>query len=490
MNARVTVSISRSTGFASLWDLVLLCAFLMGAFTTIWIPERWEPKCVFAASLIAIALSCWSPPMLIRRRQHAEPIRQWLTMTALTLVAIVLMYVGCRWLGAFHGLKILELSDKSWTHWLIVKLPTVVGQQIMLQLLLAPILLRLFRRTRVAVVVGASIFGLLHLPNPVLVALTFIAGLFWISAYFHNKQLAPIIVSHFVLAILAAGFCGEYIFNMRVGPSCLAMFPQPVSTAGDVRYEFPECVIGCAERLTQQGDELIIEGWALDPIHNSAPTELFSIADGQLKKIQRVEFQRVNASNWERASRSGFVRKTCYSFVARMPVSRTQSSSAVRLMGANANGHLGRIGQMGEIVSIDDMLTNRPIVVFPVDVDGRVNQVVRHPDGLHLRGWAADLRGKTLPRQICLKYDGQMRTIDLESRRHARPDIAKVLDESEFELSGFDIDLGPISIFYLKNMQCFAVDDQQRLHPIQLTEHAENSVAKLMDGLNGNTIWR
>jgi hypothetical protein len=86
--------------------------------------------------------------------------------------------------------------------------------------------------------------------------------------------------------------------------------------------------------------------------------------------------------------------------------------------------------------------------------------------------------------------DDQFRTIDLRHHRHSRPDIANKLAEPVFEQAGFDIDLGPISVFYLNNLQCFAVDQKQQLHPIQLTEHAETSVARLTNGIHDNTIRR
>ena len=414
----------------------------------------------------------------------------WVRLSVLTIVAAAVMYIVCRSAGAFQSQQILGLADKSWQHWLIVKLPTVVGQQIMLQILLVPVLLRLFSRTRIAVVAGAAIFALLHLPNPLLVLFTFVAGTIWISAYFRSRQLAPIILSHLVLAVLAAGLCGEYIFGMRVGPTCMSLFPRRIVAGGTIRYEFPGCVVGRAERLVQHGDQLIMEGWALDPIHRASPTAMWLKIGGQLHEIESVEYQRVPAVEWANAERSGFVQDYCYSYVARIPASWVQANQEVQLFAANANGYLGRIEQMGAITSVKNCLAGQPIVLFPVEVDGRINQFVQRADGVHLTGWVADLRDRSLLDKLCLEYDGQIRTFDLGSVRRNRPDIAKALDAPILEQSGFDVGLEPASIFQLKNLRCFAIDRQKRLHRIPLTEHAETDVAKLTDSVDDNQIWR
>ena len=489
MQAQTNSPYSVSTELKFHSDLLALFAFLVGAFATIWHSETWEAKILFALSLAALTFNAWLSRGKTVKPEHRSAANEWARMALLTLFAGVAIVVVCRFLGLFHGHKILGMLDKTWGHWLSVKLPTVVGQQIMLQLLLVPVLLRLFKNTKAAVFCGAVIFALLHLPNPLLVGLTFVAGLVWTACYCQGRQLIPIVASHFILAVLVAGCCGEFVFNMRIGPDCLSLFPKKIMTEDEeLLWEFPGCVIGCAEKLIQQGDDLIVEGWALDSIHNQSPQALFMMIDDRIAKITDVEFERVASEQFPAAVRSGFVGSDCYSFVARIPRAEILSPDGISLYAANSSGRLARIGQMGEIIPMQTVATDRPIVLFPVEVDGRVNHVLYRDGNLRLKGWTADIRNHELPNQICFEFRGRLKTIELDSHRAQRRDIAIQLDEPVFENSGFDLPLGQVSIFDVEKLRCYAIDKEQQLHPIQLTEQAQTRVARIMDSGNGRII--
>ena len=488
MDSHVQESKLRSARVSTL-DVLTLCAFLIGAFSTIWLPNRIEPQILFGATLIMMAWSAWAnqaKPKLTDQNWQTP----WIQMTALTLLAGGVLYLVCRTTGAFHGHKLFEIFDKPGGHWLTIKLPTVLGQQIMLQLLLMPVLFRLFEKTRTVVFVGALIFASLHLPNPVLVLLTFVAGSVWIFVYSQSRQLTPIVASHFVLAIMAAGLCGEYVLNMRVGPSCLAMFPTHVRTSADPKLEFPNCIVGSVERLVQRGDQLIMVGWVRDPIHGTAPTALYSAGGQKLKEITQIAFERAPASDWQNAVTAGFVGETCYSFVARLPASRANSIEGIRLMAANANGHLGRVGQMGEIKSLPDAPKDQSILLFPVEVDGRINKVIQRTGEIHFRGWAADLHHVALINSLKLDLAGQLLTIDLQSIRHQRADLVAALNEPAFNQCGFDIHIDPRAGLDLKKIRCFAVDQNDLLHPVHFTDHAQANLAAIIDLTNEQSVWR
>ncbi len=67
-------------------------------------------------------------------------------------------------------------------------------------------------------VLAAAIFGLIHLPSPTLVAITMLAGVVWIAFYRGSGRLAPLVVSHMILATLAHGALPERLtYDMRVG---------------------------------------------------------------------------------------------------------------------------------------------------------------------------------------------------------------------------------------------------------------------------------
>ncbi len=475
--------------FESVLNVAILCTFLLGAFTTIWLPNHSLPKLIFGASLLALAIHNGKSP---RRVQQSTPTARfaWQQMALLTLLACAVMFLICWLTGAFRVKGLDGIWDKSISHWLTVKFPTVLGQQLMLQLLLLPALLRLFHNKWIAIGIGASIFALLHLPNPLLCLFTLIAGAVWMSSYIQRPHLAPIVVSHFLLAIMTAGLCGEYTFGMRVGPACLAMLPNQLMVDDDRKYEFPGCVVGCVERLLQQDQDLIVEGWVADSIHRQRPESMFLMVDGTLEPIQHVEFQVAESSNWENAIQSGYVGKECFSFTAKVDSRRITAGSQVKLFAANANGYLSQLGQMGDIQPVEPIPGNQRIVLFPVEVDGRVNQVIRHPTRMQLKGWAANLQNRSLPDQICLEYGGKLHSIRLNGCRHQRQDIVQSLNDPKFSQSGFDIDLGPVNIYHFEKMRFFVMDQEQQLHPIEMTQQAQLRVAQMVNGNDTNRVWR
>lgn len=92
-------------------------------------------------------------------------------------------------------------------------------QQVLLQVLLVPRLTVLLPGAGAAVSwTAAVVFGLLHLPNPVLVVLTTIAGGFWCEWFARYRNLPAVWLSHLVLAAVTL-YClnGPALFNLRVG---------------------------------------------------------------------------------------------------------------------------------------------------------------------------------------------------------------------------------------------------------------------------------
>jgi membrane protease YdiL (CAAX protease family) len=53
-----------------------------------------------------------------------------------------------------------------------------------------------------AVVGAAAVFGLLHLPNPFLVAMTFLGGCMWCWSYSHRPNLIPLALSHSLTSLM------------------------------------------------------------------------------------------------------------------------------------------------------------------------------------------------------------------------------------------------------------------------------------------------
>ena len=69
-----------------------------------------------------------------------------------------------------------------------------------------------------SILLTAAVFSALHLPNPVLVAATFIAGLVWAAVYQRAPNLPALALSHGLLsAVLANSFPLWLLPNMKVG---------------------------------------------------------------------------------------------------------------------------------------------------------------------------------------------------------------------------------------------------------------------------------
>ncbi len=486
------------------WDVLLLACFLVGAFSAIWFPERGEPRCFFGFVLFVMSISAWRQRSRVTNGEETAPggvgrfpIEQtsarfaWISLGGFTLLATLLLWIICQCTGAFRGEEFVHIFDRSADSWLQTKLPTIVGQQIMLQLLLLPVLLRVCGRVAVAVFAAALIFSLLHFPNPILILLTFVAGVVWVGSYYHSRRLTPVVVSHCVLAMIAAGLCGEYILNMRVGPKCVQLFPRRVTSETGTMYEFPGCTVGIGERLIQKEDRLIIEGWTYDSVHHCSPIDLHLSVDDKFIEIENVEFVRSSASRWKLALQSGFVDQVCYTFTASIsldriwPVVDSHSDAGddgplpeIQLFAANVNGNLTRIPCRGDILPIRHLQTGQAVVLFPVEIDGRINVLEPQPDALQFKGWTADLQTHEIPKRMYVEVDGNAREIDIQPHRSPRPDVARALKDPNLDQCGFEFPISEVEVTQASTIRCFVIDDQQQLHPIPFTEHAKLHVAK------------
>jgi membrane protease YdiL (CAAX protease family) len=100
---------------------------------------------------------------------------------------------------------------------ILLLLPWAGGQQFVLQ----TVVLREARNVLPrgwAIAVAAAIFGAVHLPNPFLVSVTFVAGLLWCWVYARHPNLLPLAISHAVgtEAVLHA-FDADITGRLRIG---------------------------------------------------------------------------------------------------------------------------------------------------------------------------------------------------------------------------------------------------------------------------------
>ena len=69
-----------------------------------------------------------------------------------------------------------------------------------------------------SVLLVGLIFGLLHLPNPMLTALTVVGGIVWAAIYQRRPNLYALALSHAILSLtLALCLTQDLVYNLRVG---------------------------------------------------------------------------------------------------------------------------------------------------------------------------------------------------------------------------------------------------------------------------------
>ena len=227
---------------------------------TILIPRRleasWSRALVELAVVVGLleaelwSLRGWAPPWLnvlafggliatiafsVRRRQiNASGIPEptasaraaWIETGLATLALSAILLVAACLVGkgneTFEFLFLQKSPDKLLV-WVAGKFLAALGQQLALQWFLGPVCQEITRNRSIGTALAATIFGLVHLPSPSLVAITLLAALVWVGLYQRSGRIAPLIVSHMILATLAHGALPERLtYDMRVGLTAIA----------------------------------------------------------------------------------------------------------------------------------------------------------------------------------------------------------------------------------------------------------------------------
>ncbi len=179
-----------------------------------------------------------APPDGRRKKgQHKMPPgRAWLEAAAVTLV---LGLTVLAWAAAVSGpldeldLSLLAAPASVLGLWLLRHLALAAVQQLALQLFLWPVAKEALASGLLATVATAVLFGLGHLPSAPLAIATTIAAALWLGLYRRSQRLAPLIISHLLLAAVASTLPARLFLKMKVGTPALEIAAEQRSLASE-----------------------------------------------------------------------------------------------------------------------------------------------------------------------------------------------------------------------------------------------------------------
>ncbi|HEV2577278.1 MAG TPA: CPBP family glutamic-type intramembrane protease [Acidobacteriaceae bacterium] len=136
----------------------------------------------------------------------------WVAIAALVLAAVLILVAAhLHTLHAPHTVSGLIARYWGYALWAFV-------QQILLQDVFLRRLLILTPSPRLAAFLAALIFAIAHLPNPILVPITFLWGFISCLLFLHYRNIIPLAIAHAAFGItLAITIPSPLIRNMRVG---------------------------------------------------------------------------------------------------------------------------------------------------------------------------------------------------------------------------------------------------------------------------------
>jgi len=148
-----------------------------------------------------------------------------IVVTIATIIQVVLIIICA------HMAGVLE-ADLTWASfgkppsrlpsWVVGKVIAVIAQQVGLQLILFPLCFVISKKKWAAAFIGSGLFGFLHMPNPLLMVSTFIAGPVWFWLFLYGGRLIPIVLSHIILASFLRFATPSHIhLSLRVGAQAL-----------------------------------------------------------------------------------------------------------------------------------------------------------------------------------------------------------------------------------------------------------------------------
>ena len=195
-------------------DLLELATGYALILIVIWTPRPWQRLSYLAATIFLAGVLWLSRPGLnASGLRPANFVRSLWLIGAALLTAAIAVLVAAR-MGTLHAPATPLQFVERYTGYAI----GACIQQVLLQCLFLPRLLRLTRSSSHAALAATALFSLAHLPNPILTVITIFWGLASCLYFLRYRNLYTLVVAHAILGI-AVGVCvpGRVIHNMRVG---------------------------------------------------------------------------------------------------------------------------------------------------------------------------------------------------------------------------------------------------------------------------------
>lgn len=204
-----------------------LVIFLVLAEIWLWSSASTTAYRVFAGAIIAIIVL----RNVLRSNSDAwSAVRPLWSAPASWTVAVVVICVLVA--GAIISAQLFYVEGEAWrlgrierffeAKQLASKIIIIVVQQIALCLFLFPSLYRISGSRKVAFLATPIIFGILHLPSLFLVIVTAAMAVVWLFLFERSQRLLPLIVIHFVLAVVATAVFPERLtYNLAVGQNAV-----------------------------------------------------------------------------------------------------------------------------------------------------------------------------------------------------------------------------------------------------------------------------
>lgn len=265
--------------------------------------------------------------------------RAWLGTGLVSLAGAIAFLALVQWLGLLPNGD-SKVFNRGLLHWLGRKIPTVAIQQFGLQLFVLPVCLELFRRRSAAVMVAASIFALIHLPNLPVMGLTFVAGAVCCSLFLWHGRIAPLIVAHLALAVLASETAGHSLHHMRVGTGCLELLPYSVSADGGDLTIVPEAVVGHVDSCRTVDDVVVCHGWALDRRRRDAVRRLVVLID---RKVHCFDLSGHRLPRESVSQMYGVRQNDLVGFAVPVPATLFSEAGSIQFFSEGSDGVLSRL---------------------------------------------------------------------------------------------------------------------------------------------------